>query len=104
MMEATRNLRTVFRAVGGPTQRCAVVKDGVVVNVVEVGDAPWRPPAGCSLVPSTDAGVGDLYDGARFSRPAAAAPAPSVRERPSVAERLADVERRLAELEVRVKA
>jgi hypothetical protein len=53
----------------------ALVKDGIVVNIIEVSDGKttlWQPPEGHSLVPTEghiQIGIGDAYDGSKFSRP-----------------------------------
>lgn len=52
-------------------RRMAVVNDeGVVVNVVLVGDDDYDPGEGLRLVEDTDstAGPGDIYDGKTFTR------------------------------------
>jgi hypothetical protein len=51
--------------------RHAVVRDGVVENVVEWnGDSEWTPPEGATVVAATDSvGVGWSYDGETFSAP-----------------------------------
>lgn len=52
-------------------QRYAVVRDGVVENVVMWDDeSEWDPPEGTVLVKSDDASPADLYDGKAFTRPA----------------------------------
>ena len=51
--------------------RCAVVKDGVVVNVIVVpddADAEFFASRNAVLAPD-DAGIGDLFDGEAFTRP-----------------------------------
>jgi hypothetical protein len=41
--------------------------NGIVVNVIELEpDANWRPPQGCSVVPSETADIGDMFDHGHF--------------------------------------
>lgn len=48
----------------------AVVKSGVVVNVIVWdGVAEWTPPDGCEMIESDEVGVGWAWDGNTFSRP-----------------------------------
>lgn len=48
----------------------ALVKDGRVVNAIELDDpAKWPCPAGHSLVRSDEASPGMLYDGKEFTWP-----------------------------------
>ncbi len=77
--------------------RVAVVKDGVVVNVIEAGP-DFRLP-GFTLVASDVAGVGWLYDGKAFKAPTPAPP-PSV-ETPPITYK-ADVWRRATEAQAAV--
>lgn len=50
-------------------QRYAVVRDGVVENVVMWdGESEWAPPEGTMLVKSDDANPSDIYDGKAFTR------------------------------------
>jgi len=57
--------------------RGALVKNGVVVNVVVVGDpVTWVPPVGTVFVPSDSAELRDTYDGTDFTN---AAPLPEPR-------------------------
>ncbi len=52
-------------------RRYAVVRDGVVENVVLWdGESDWAPPEGSTLVEDIAAGPGDVYDGGNFHRPA----------------------------------
>lgn len=52
-------------------QRYAVVRDGVVENVVMWGgESAWAPPEGTVLVKADDASPTDLYDGKTFTRSA----------------------------------
>lgn len=58
----------------------ALVKDGKVVNTIELDDpARWPCPAGHSLVRSDEASPGMVYDGKAFTwpQPAARTRAPS---------------------------
>ncbi len=49
--------------------RYAVVRDGVVENVVLWdGESDWAPPEGSILVETAAAGPGDTYDGAKFRK------------------------------------
>jgi hypothetical protein len=48
--------------------RAALVKDGTVVEVVEVG-WNWTPPEGYLVVESDEAAVGQTYDGSTFAYP-----------------------------------
>lgn len=54
--------------------RMAVIKDGVVVNVIEAGPGFELP--GMTLVESESGGVGDTYAGGTFTRPTVADPVP----------------------------
>lgn len=48
----------------------AIVKDGVVVNVVAWdGVSEWTPPEGTQAIESPEAGIGWLHDGTAFHRP-----------------------------------
>lgn len=50
--------------------RCAVIKNGVVVNAVEVEDGSnWHPGEGLVLVPADCASAGWTYDGKSFFEP-----------------------------------
>jgi len=52
--------------------RYAIIKDGVVVNVILWdGQAEWQPPEGATLVNVDDIifGPGYLYDGETFTDP-----------------------------------
>ncbi len=55
--------------------RKAIIKNGIVQNIIEIAPAAnWVTPGGCILVSAPDAiGPGDLYDGMKFSK---AGPAP----------------------------
>lgn len=55
----------------GPEDTYALVKDGVVVNVIVWdGKSPFNPPDGHLLVQSfTNANIGDLFDGQIFTKP-----------------------------------
>jgi hypothetical protein len=47
--------------------RKAVVKDGVVVNVIEWEEgSTWKPPEGAVLLDALNANVGDVWDGKQF--------------------------------------
>lgn len=49
----------------------AVVNDNVVINVIVWnGITPYAAPEGCALIQSDTAAIGDLYDGAVFTKPA----------------------------------
>ena len=50
---------------GVDSMRCAVIENGIVVNVVEAQEG-WEDPGGRTLVPSDAAGMGDSYDGTSF--------------------------------------
>ena len=47
--------------------RHALIKDGTVVNVIEVGFR-YEVPEGHVVVPSEQAAIGDTYDGSAFAR------------------------------------
>jgi hypothetical protein len=48
--------------------RCAVIEDGVVVNII-VADATDTPPEGTILIELPYCSIGYLWDGVRFSPP-----------------------------------
>ena len=58
--------------------RAALVKDGIVVNATVFADdfaeTEWD---GYEVVPSDDAGPGDLWDGRKFNKPAEEVPVKS---------------------------
>lgn len=50
--------------------RMAVIRNGVVENVVEMGSAQWSPPVGTTLVAAgSEAGPGWSWDGRAFVPP-----------------------------------
>lgn len=62
-------------------ERIAVVKDGVVVNVVMgylEGDKAFVAPEGHEAVPSEFGNIGDSYDGERFVSPHVLNPPPPI--------------------------
>lgn len=62
-------------------KRIAMIADGAVESVAAWDGSPWDP--GCVLVDVTDqpaVGPGWLYDGAAFTAPAPAEPAPETIE------------------------
>lgn len=68
-------------------ERYAVIRDGVVENVVVWdGESDWSPPEGALLVQSDEAGPGDGYDGKAFTRPE---PAPADPPQPTIEEKYA---------------
>lgn len=70
-------------------QRYAVVRDGVVENVVVWdGESDWQPPEGTTLVLSDEAGPGDTHDGKTFTPPEPPTPDPVVEYEAKVAEEL----------------
>ena len=46
--------------------RTALIQNGQVINVVEAPEG-WQPPPGLLAVPSDTAGIGDGWDGERFT-------------------------------------
>lgn len=73
--------------------RYAVIKDGVVVNAVEVEDgSDWHPGEGLTLVPAVAAATGWTYDGKTFSEPVVDAPAKTVFDGADFLSRLTDAE------------
>ncbi len=56
-------------------KNAALVKDGVVINVIVLPDGwpnvenAWKPPAGHEVIFSNEAGPGDTYANGKFTRP-----------------------------------
>lgn len=72
--------------------RAAIVRDGLVENVVEYDpDGDWAAPVGTDAIPldGDRAGPGWTYDGTEFTPPAAAAESP-----PTLEQRVAALEAR----------
>lgn len=75
------------------TMRYAIVKNGIVVNAVEVEDgSDWHPGDGLTLVPAVAASTGWTYDGKTFSEPVVDAPVKTVFDGADFLVRLTDAE------------
>lgn len=73
--------------------RYAVIKDGIVVNAVEVEyGSDWHPGEGLTLVPAATAGAGWTYDGRTFSEPVVVTLAKTVFDGADFLARLTDAE------------
>jgi hypothetical protein len=60
-----------FWFMGDIMKTYAVVKSGTVTNVVAWdGMTSWSPPEGAQAIETEEAGIGWLYDGTAFQRPA----------------------------------
>ena len=79
--------------------RHALIKDGSVVNVIELKpDSRWTPPEGHSVVQDDDCQIGDTHDGTTFTR-INMVPEPIVEVRQPT--KLDELEARIAALEGR---
>lgn len=73
--------------------RYAVIKDGIVVNAVEVEyGSDWHPGEGLTLVPAAIASAGWTYDGKTFSEPVVTVPVKTVFDGADFLARLTDAE------------
>lgn len=55
--------------------------EGLVINTIEWdGNTEWQPPAGCSVVPRKNGGIGWSYVDGEFAPPVAEAPEPTAIE------------------------
>lgn len=73
--------------------RYAVIKDGIVVNTVEVEyGSDWHPGEGLTLVPAGAIAAGWTYDGKTFSEPVVTVPVKTVFDGADFLARLTDAE------------
>ena len=50
--------------------RKAIIKDGIVVNTIEIDEgANWAPPKDCLLVETDTGSRGDIWDNGKFIKP-----------------------------------
>jgi hypothetical protein len=71
-------------------RRVAVIRDGVVENVIIAAPGFELPSA--TLVDAEDAAIGATFDGRRFVRPEPPPPEPEQPRRPTIEERIAALE------------
>ena len=80
--------------------RHAVIKDGFVVNVIELEPgSKWRPPEGCTVIRADSCEIGDSWDGVVLTN-TSLIPEPII-ETPRQPTKLDELEARIAALEKR---